>query len=85
MLKTKIKVGNYYQLTVDDKKIVFAVLYGFETGKNKDVYATRIYLKNKDFEFPMKKELFKKWVNEKRIEEITAVEALTYILQKGGD
>ena len=87
MPKTKIRVGGCYELLVDNKKVMFAVLYGFESGKNKDVYATRIYTKNRDFEFPMKKELFKKWVDEKRVKEISSEELLNYVLknhEKGG-
>ena len=81
MLKTKIRVGGYYELLVDNKKVMFAVLYGFESGKNKDVYATRVYTKNKDFEFPMRKELFKRWVDEKRVKEISSEELLNYVLK----
>ena len=64
----------------NDRKIAFAVLYGFESGKNKDVYAVRMYTKDKDFEFPVNKRLFKKWVDEERVGEITSDEALDYIL-----
>jgi hypothetical protein len=39
MLKPKIKVGHYYELKLgEEHTIAFAVLYGFERGKNKDVY-----------------------------------------------
>ena len=38
-----LKVGKYYELSIDgERKIIFAVLYGFERGKNKDVYSIRI-------------------------------------------
>ena len=81
MSKPKIKVGSYYEFKLsNDRKITFAVLYGFESGRNKDVYAIRMYTKDKDFEFPVNKRLFKKWVNEGRVEEITSDEALNYVL-----
>ncbi len=81
MSKPKIKVGSYYEFKLSkDCKIAFAVLYGFESGRNKDVYAVRMYTKDKDFEFPVKKRLFKKWVDEGRVEEITSDEALDYVL-----
>jgi hypothetical protein len=42
MFKLKIKVGHYYAFTLGDEHIIaFAVLYGFERGKNKDVYSQR--------------------------------------------
>lgn len=81
MLKPRIKVGSYYELRLkNNQKIMFAVLYGFESGRNKDVYAVRMYTKNRDFEFPVKKQLFKKWVDEGRVKEITSDEALTHVL-----
>ena len=64
----------------NDRKIAFAVLYGFESSRNKDVYAVRMYTKDKDFEFPVNKHLFKKWVDEERVNEITSDELLTYII-----
>ena len=81
MSKPKIKVGSYYEFKLsNDRKIAFAVLYGFESGRNKDVYAVRMYTKDKDFEFPINKHLFKKWVDEKRVKEITSDELLIYII-----
>ena len=81
MSKPKIKVGSYYEFKLSkDCKIAFAVLYGFESGRNKDVYAIRMYTKDKDFEFPVNKRLFKKWVDKRRVEEITSDEALNYVL-----
>ena len=81
MSKPKIKVGSYYEFKLsNDRKIAFAVLYGFESGRNKDVYAVRMYTKDKDFEFPINKHLFNKWVDEKRVKEITSDELLTYII-----
>jgi len=81
MSKPKIKVGSYYEFKWSkDHKIAFAVLYGFESGRNKDVYAVRIYTKDKDFEFPIQKRLFNKWVKEGRIKEITSDETLAYAL-----
>jgi hypothetical protein len=81
MLKTKIKVGSYYEFKWSkDCRIALAVMYGFESGRNKDVYAVRMYTKEKDFEFPIQKRLFNKWVDEGRIKEITSDEALVYVI-----
>ena len=81
MLKLKIKVGSYYEFKLrENRKIAFAVLYGFESGKNKDVYALRMYTDEKDLEFPIQKHLFKKWVDEGRIKEITSDEVLAYAI-----
>jgi hypothetical protein len=81
MSKPKIKVGGYYELRLkNDHKIAFAVMYGFDSGKNKDVYALMMYTNKKSFEFPIQKRLFKKWVDEGRVEEITSDEALDYVL-----
>jgi hypothetical protein len=77
MVQPKIKVGHYYELQVKKEcKIIFAVLYGFERGKNKDVYTLRLYKGNKDVEFPISESTFLRWVVEDRIKEITAEEAL---------
>lgn len=82
MLKPKIKVGSYYEFTwKKDSKIAFAVLYGFERGRNKDVYTVRIYTHEKDFEFPVQKNLFNRWVDQGRIKEITSEEVLAYALK----
>lgn len=81
MSKLKIKVGHYYTVTLKDKQtVVCAVLYGFERGKNKDVYTLRIFDRKKDFEFPVEESTFERWVGEGRVEEITAEEALAYAL-----
>jgi len=81
MSKPKLKVGHYYELKLDkNKKVAFAVLYGFERGKNKNVYTTMMYKSKGNFEFPIKEDTFNKWVKEERIKEISADEALTYIL-----
>jgi hypothetical protein len=81
MLKLKIKVGHYYEFKLSDKHtMAFAVLYGFERGKNKDVYTLMIYTGKKNFEFPIEEPLFDKWVKEGRIKEITSDEALVYTL-----
>lgn len=83
MLKPKIKVGCYYELKLKNKnhKIAFAVLYGFERGKNKDIYTLMMYNKDKkNFEFPIQKKLFNKWVSENRIREISPDEALIYAI-----
>ncbi len=82
MFNLKIIVGHYYELNLkNDKKILFAVLYGFERGKNKDVYTLRLYTDTRDFEFPIEESTFKKWVKEGRIKEINSEEALSYIIK----
>ncbi len=81
MLKLNIKVGHYYAFTLENEHtIAFAVLYGFERGKNKDVYTLRIYTRKGDFEFPIEEFTFDRWVKEGRIREITAEEALAYTI-----
>jgi hypothetical protein len=79
MLKPKIKVGHYYELKLkEDYKIAFAVLYGFERGKNKDVYTVMMFTDADNFEFPIEEFQFDKWVNEGRIKEIASDELLVY-------
>ena len=81
MLNPKIKVGHYYELKLkEDYKIAFAVLYGFERGKNKDVYTVMMYTGTDNFEFPIEEFQFDKWVKEGRIKEITSDELLVYAL-----
>jgi hypothetical protein len=81
MLKIRIQVGHYYTLTLPDHHpIVFSVLYGFERGKNKDVYTIRIYDTNRDFEFPIEEATFTRWASEGRIQEITPEDALRHAL-----
>ena len=81
MVKQKIKVGCYYEFKVnEDCKIAFAVMYGFDSGKNKDVYSLMMYTDKKIFEFPIQKSLFDEWLDEGRIIEITSDEALKYII-----
>ena len=81
MMKTKIRVGHYYELILKEKrKIAFSVLYGFERGKNKDIYTLMFYRHAKNVEFPIVEDLFDKWVKEERIREITSDEALVYAL-----
>ena len=81
MLHLEIKVGHYYEFKLNETKtIAFAVLYGFERGRNKDVYTLRIFDSKKDFEFPIEKSTFDRWVKEGRIKEITPEEALVYAL-----
>jgi len=81
MLKLKIKVGHYYAITLQNEQIIaFAVLYGFERGKNKDVYTLRMYTSKGDFEFPIEESIFDRWVKEGRIREITAEETLAYMI-----
>ena len=60
--------------------MAFAVMYRFESGKNKDVYALMMYTDKKIFEFPIQKRLFDRWVDERRIKEITSDEALSYTI-----
>jgi len=81
MLKLKIKVGHYYTITLKDQRIVAcAVLYGFERGKNKDVYTLRMYDAKRDVEFPIEESTFDRWVDEDRVKEITAEEALAFAM-----
>ena len=81
MLKQEIKVGHYYELELKEgNKIVFAVLYGFERGKNKDVYTVMMYTGTNNFEFPVEESLFDTWVKEGRVREITSDELLVYAL-----
>ncbi|MFH1013268.1 MAG: hypothetical protein V1769_02020 [Thermoplasmatota archaeon] len=81
MLNPKIKVGHYYELKLkEDNKIAFAVLYGFERGKNKDVYTLMMYTGTDNFEFPIEELQFDKWVKEGRVKEITSDELLVYAL-----
>lgn len=81
MLKTKINVGHYYKFQLSDEHtIAFAVLYGFERGKNKDVYTVMMYIDKKNFEFPMEESTFDTWVREGRITEITPEDALAYVI-----
>jgi len=81
MFKPGIKVGSYYELTWGkDQKIAFGVMYGFKDGKNKDVYALMMYTKEKVFEFPVQEQLFKQWIDEGRVREISSDEALAHAL-----
>lgn len=81
MLEPKIKVGSYYEFKLnEDRKIAFAVMYGFKDGKNKDVYALMMYTKEKIFEFPIQEPLFNTWVKDGRIRELTSDEALAHII-----
>jgi hypothetical protein len=79
MLKPRIKVGHYYEFELKEgKKIAFAVLYGFERGKNKDVYTVMMYTGTDNFEFPIEEFQFDAWVKEGRVREITSEELLVY-------
>lgn len=81
MFKQKIQVGHYYEFVFNNTKtIAFAVLYGFERGKNKDIYTVRMFTAKKDFEFPIDQHTFDAWVSQGRIKEITADELLTYVI-----
>jgi len=77
----KIKVGTYYEFKLDDKHMIaFGVLYGFERGKNKDVYTLMMYNHGKNFEFPIEETTFNQWVKEGRIKQITPDEAFVYAI-----
>ncbi len=76
----KIKVGHHYELLLKQRKIKFSVLYGFEKGKNKNVYTLMMYTDQKNFEFPIKEEIFDKWVKEERIKEITPDKTLAFTI-----
>jgi len=81
MLKLKIKVGHYYEFKLGDQHVIaFAVLYGFERGKNKDVYTLRMYTTKGNFEFPIEESTFERWVKEERIKEITPEQLLGYAI-----
>ena len=81
MFKTKIKVGHYYELKLDNKQIIaFSVLYGFERGKNKDVYTLMVYNHGKNFELPVEETTFDQWVKKERIKEITSDELLVHAI-----
>ena len=81
MLKQKIKVGNYYEFKISkNRKIAFAVMYRFETGKNKNVYSLMMYTDKKNFEFPIQKRLFDKWIEQGRVKEITSDEEIAHAL-----
>ena len=80
MFKSKIMVGHYYEYSLDkDHTVAVAVLYGFERGKNKDVYTLRMYTAKGNFEFPIEESTFDRWVKEGRIKEISAEETLAFI------
>ena len=81
MSKLRLKVGKYYELTLDkNNRIAFGVMYGFDSGKNKDVYALMMYTKDKIFEFPIQKKLFEEWVDAGRIKQISYHEVLKEII-----
>ncbi len=81
MTKVKMNVGHSYELKVNEQKtIAFAVLYGFEKGRNIDIYTIRIYDGKRDVEFPLKESTFNTWVKNGRIKEITPEAALMYAL-----
>lgn len=81
MSRPKIKVGSYYKFKLNnDHTIAFAVMYGFDSGKNKGVYALMMYTSKRCFEFPIKKHQFNKWVIEGRVKEINSEEALAYAI-----
>lgn len=81
MLKQQIKVGHYYELNVgEEHTIAFAVLYGFERGRNKDVYTVKMYTNKRDLEFPIEESTFDRWIKEGRIKEISPEETLAYIM-----
>ena len=80
-MKLNIKVGHYYAFTLENEHtIAFAVLYGFERGKNKDVYTVMMYTRKGNYEFPIEESTFDNWVKEGRIREITPEETLVYAI-----
>jgi len=74
----KIKVGHYYMLTCESTRLVCAVLYGFERGKNKEVYTLRIFDGKRDVELPVMESTFDRWVREGRVTEISVEDALAF-------
>ncbi|HWR27026.1 MAG TPA: hypothetical protein VN377_01175 [Candidatus Thermoplasmatota archaeon] len=81
MVHIKLKVGHSYELKINEQRtIVFAVLYGFERGRNKDIYTIRIYDRKRDVEFPLEESTFDDWAKDGRIKELTAEEALAYVI-----
>ncbi len=81
MVHIKLKVGHSYELKINEQRtIIFAVLYGFERGRNKDIYTIRIYDRNRDVEFPLEESTFDAWIKDGRIKELTAEEALAYVI-----
>ncbi len=82
MFQLKIQVGHYYTIMLHGQKmVVCAVLYGFERGKNKDVYTLRIFDGKRDFEFPIMESSFDQWVRDGCVKEITTEEALVLIMK----
>ena len=82
MLKLTIKVGHYYELRLTEHHVIaFAVLYGFERGRNKDIYTVRMYIDKENFEFPIEESTFERWVKEGRIKEITPEQLIGYAIK----
>ena len=83
MFALKMNVGHYYTITLGEQRmVVCAVLYGFERGKNKDVYTLRIFDRTRDFEFPVMESTFDRWVRDGRVKELSAEDALAMIMKK---
>jgi hypothetical protein len=81
MERQRIQVGHYYEFSIrNGQTIAFAVLYGFERGKNKDVYTVRMFTPKGDFEFPLEQSTFDTWMHQGRIKEISADDLLKYVL-----
>jgi len=73
MLKPKIKVGYCYKFKFSDKcTMAFAVSYGFERGKNEDVYTLEMYKDGKNFDFLHSQIVYaeEQLLNKKEIEEV---------------
>ncbi len=82
MFALKMHVGHYYTITLAGQRmVVCAVLYGFERGKNKDVYTLRIFDGTRDFEFPVMESTFDRWVRDGCVKEISAEDAFAMILK----
>ena len=81
MFQLKIQVGHYYTVSLKEgQTFVCAVLYGFERGKNKDVYTLRIFHGTRDVEFPVEESTFDRWVRDGRVKEISAEDALALVM-----
>ncbi|MCD6411424.1 MAG: hypothetical protein J7L20_03240 [Thermoplasmata archaeon] len=76
----KVKVGKLYELELKDEKVLFAIMYAFEKGRNKDVYSLMVYSHKGAFEFPVRKETLNRWVKENKLKEVEAESALRQIL-----
>ncbi len=76
----EVEVGKMYELELEDKKVLFGIMYAFEKGRNKDVYSLMIYSQKGAFEFPVRRETLNRWVKENKLKEVEAEFALQQIL-----